>query len=183
MTTEPEPKQKAGIEASVRSATTEDAAAIAAVHVASWRSTYRELLPDEFLARLSTDRREAMWREQIEAIQEDRSKFCLLVAQQSPAELIGFASAGPEREQDCGFQGELYAIYLLEEHQGKGLGRPLAVRHQKIRVSLNKLRTSCESTERMSPGTWPGLLLNVSGALSLGGAEGIRTLDLLNGIQ
>lgn len=37
-------------------------------------------------------------------------------------------AAGPEREQGTGFDGELYAIYLLEGHQGRGVGRRLVAR-------------------------------------------------------
>jgi ribosomal protein S18 acetylase RimI-like enzyme len=46
-------------------------------------------------------------------------------------EIVGFASGGPERAGEDGFTGELYAIYVLEEAQGRGHGRRLvqAVAH------------------------------------------------------
>jgi GNAT superfamily N-acetyltransferase len=46
----------------VRWATIEDARAIAAVHVASWRAAYRGILPDEALDALTLDGRERDWR-------------------------------------------------------------------------------------------------------------------------
>ena len=46
----------------VRSAELDDATAIARVHVATWRSAYRGLLPDEFLASLSQSHYEERWR-------------------------------------------------------------------------------------------------------------------------
>lgn len=109
----------------IRAAIPEDAAGIAHVHVATWRSTYRGLLPDELLANLSEERRADWWRQQAEVARQDRRQGVLLVAVEEGGEVAGFASAGPEREPDSGFEGELYAIYLLEEHQGQGIGRRL----------------------------------------------------------
>ena len=40
--------------------------------------------------------------------------------------MVGFAMGGAEREGDPRFQGELYAIYLLQEAQRRGHGRALA---------------------------------------------------------
>src|SRR5262249_5639606 len=40
-------------------------------------------------------------------------------------ELVGFASGGPERTEDPEYAGELSAIYLLESHQRRGIGRRL----------------------------------------------------------
>ena len=45
----------------VRQAEIGDAAAIARVHVASWRTTYRGLLPDEFLDSLDEGRYTERW--------------------------------------------------------------------------------------------------------------------------
>jgi ribosomal protein S18 acetylase RimI-like enzyme len=39
--------------------------------------------------------------------------------------VVGFAHGGPERTGDPGHRGELFAIYLLASHQGRGLGRSL----------------------------------------------------------
>jgi GNAT superfamily N-acetyltransferase len=102
-----------------------DAASIAGVHVESWRSTYRGLLPDAFLDALSVQDRETMWRRNLEAIAAERSSSCLLVAEVEAGEIVGFSSAGPEREKGSPFEGELYALYLLREHQRKGVGRSL----------------------------------------------------------
>lgn len=47
---------------SIRGATVADAEGIAHIHVASWRSTYRGIMPDALLAGLSMERRAANWR-------------------------------------------------------------------------------------------------------------------------
>jgi len=47
--------------------------------------------------------------------------------------VVGFASGGQARDGDQVYDGELYAIYILESHQKIGLGRLLA---SKIATSL-----------------------------------------------
>jgi ribosomal protein S18 acetylase RimI-like enzyme len=132
MTPEREETRSKTISWLVRHAAPADAASIAWVHVQSWRSTYRGLLPDDFLDALSVKDREQMWRRNLEAIAAERSSSCLLIAEAEAGKIVGFASAGPEREKGSPFEGELYALYLLREHQGKGAGRSLllaAARH------------------------------------------------------
>lgn len=112
----------------IRAAEPEDAAAIAHVHVDSWRTTYRGLLPDSVLTAQSVEHRAAMWRRAAAAAQAGESRSCVLVAQDLTDGIVGFASAGPARDETSGFDSELYAIYLLERHQGRGIGRRLAER-------------------------------------------------------
>jgi GNAT superfamily N-acetyltransferase len=48
------------------------------------------------------------------------------VAELRSGRMVGFASGGPRREERYPeYEGELYAAYLLREHQRKGLGRRL----------------------------------------------------------
>lgn len=107
----------------VRPAKWEDAPGIAAVHVSSWRETYVGIVPDEFLARLSVERREMMWRD---ALQEGSGRAHGIFVAETPAgEIVGFASGGNNRTPEFGFTGELYAIYLLKAHQRRGVGKLL----------------------------------------------------------
>ena len=103
----------------VRPAEVEDAAAIAAVHVATWRTTYRGLLPDDFLDSLDESGYEERWRR---ILVEPSSR--VYVAADGP-QVVGFASGGRERAGEDGFSGELYAIYVVQEAQGRGHGRRL----------------------------------------------------------
>ena len=50
------------------------------------------------------------------------------VAETEGGNIVGFASAGPEREDDRVYWGELYAIYILEEYQRLGLGHRIFLR-------------------------------------------------------
>lgn len=105
----------------IRSAVPVDAHGIAHVQVATWRTAYRGILPDDVLAGLSVERREQSWRERAEHLGEGRS---LWVAEDDDR-IVGFACGGPEQSGDPDFAGELYAIYVLEEYQGRGIGRRL----------------------------------------------------------
>ncbi len=103
----------------VRPAQQDDAAAIARVHVASWRTTYRDLLPAEFLASLTEPGYTERWQR---VIGEGSSR--VYVAGEE-GEVVGFASCGRERAGETGFDGELYAIYILDSAQRRGHGREL----------------------------------------------------------
>jgi ribosomal protein S18 acetylase RimI-like enzyme len=102
-----------------RPATIDDAAAIAHVHVTSWRSTYRTLLPGDFLDSLSEGGYTERWRR---FIADHASR--VYVAEDGGG-LVGFASAGRERAGETGYTGELYAIYVLDEFQRRGHGHDL----------------------------------------------------------
>lgn len=106
----------------VRPATVSDAEAIGRVHVASWLTTYAGIVPDDFLAGLSAERRAAQWRASLE---NPESRTTTLVGELIPGEVVGFAAFGPEREGLAPYTGELYALYLLRDAQGHGLGRAL----------------------------------------------------------
>jgi GNAT superfamily N-acetyltransferase len=103
----------------VRAATIDDAAAIARVHVASWRSTYRNLLPADFLDSLTESAYADRWTR---FIAEPANRVYVV---ESEGELVGFASAGHERAGETGYQGELYAIYILDRYQRRGYGLEL----------------------------------------------------------
>lgn len=112
----------------VRPATPDDASAIARVHVDSWRTSYRGMLPKEFLASLS----EAGYLERWKRLLSDASN--LIYVAEEGGDVIGFASGGRERAGEDGFSGELYAIYLLEAFKRRGHGRGL------VRATVDGLR-------------------------------------------
>ena len=106
----------------VRGARPEDARTVAEVHVASWRHTYRGLLPDDYLERLSVDDREAMW---LGAFADPDPKSGAFVAEVD-GRIVGFASFGPSRDEDAAERtGEVPAIYVDPPVLGTGVGREL----------------------------------------------------------
>lgn len=107
------------MEAPVREARAEDAAAIARVHVDAWRSTYRGIIPDAVLDGFTYESRENAWV----GILRDRYKHTFVV--EEDGRVVGFANGGPERSKDPAYPMELYAIYLLDAWHGRGFGRGL----------------------------------------------------------
>ena len=107
----------------IREAVPADAGGITKVHVDTWRTAYAGIVPDEHLAGLSYRNREAVW---LQILSRDKPAQCNLVAETGGGEIVGFAGGGPEREGDEVYRGELYAVYLRQEHQRRGVGRRLA---------------------------------------------------------
>jgi ribosomal protein S18 acetylase RimI-like enzyme len=103
----------------VRRAELSDAPAIARVHVATWRTTYRGLLPDDFLASLTETSYVDRWMRGI----GDPSTLVFVAEDETGP--IGFASCGPERGGEDGFGGELYSLYVADRAQRRGHGRDL----------------------------------------------------------
>jgi GNAT superfamily N-acetyltransferase len=103
----------------IRIAKVEDAEGIAKVHVDSWRTTYRGIVPDTFLDNLSYEQRELTWKK---GINENH----VYIAENENGQVIGFSTGGKERTGKYeAYIGELYAIYILKEFQGNGIGRLL----------------------------------------------------------
>jgi L-amino acid N-acyltransferase YncA len=106
----------------IREAREEDAVSIAKIHVDSWRTTYRNIIANTFLEALSYDDRERYWRSLLE--KQDRTSL-IYVAEDDDGEMIGFACGGPAREDNPTYKGEVFAIYILQEAQRRGIGRHL----------------------------------------------------------
>lgn len=110
----------AGI-ADLRRAVAGDAPAVARVNVDSWRTTYREIVPAEHLAKLSYAEREAVWAR---VITDPRQ---VTFVAETQGKVIGFANGGRNRDEKSTFTSELYAVYLLQAHQQQGVGRRLTL--------------------------------------------------------
>lgn len=106
----------------VRRATADDAAGIARVHVDSWRQSYAGVVSEAFLEDLSYERRQSYWSKHLSAPDSSTVVYVATVEEQG---VVGFVAAGPEQGEIDGFDGELFAIYLLRSYQGRGLGRVL----------------------------------------------------------
>lgn len=103
-----------------REANVSDCDAIANVHVQSWIESYAGIVPQSFLDNLSIEKRAKMFKTAFTI-----SPYKIYVAESTEHGVIGFANIGKPRENVDGYDFELYAIYLLKEFQGKGIGREL----------------------------------------------------------
>lgn len=99
----------------LRMATRDDVRSLAELHVQTFNETHG---PGPSLSV-----RESQWREAFEA--DGQNWFCVL-GETRDGRLVGFAKGQPYAEQEHGeFKGELNKIYVLREHQRRGLGRQL----------------------------------------------------------
>lgn len=106
---------------SIRRATPEDADAIARVHIDSWRSAYRGLVPDSRLDSLDYERRAERFRETLGTSSDETYIW------EEDREIVGFLMIGPCRDDDIDQKttGEIWGIYLAPEYWREGIGRKL----------------------------------------------------------
>lgn len=123
----------------IREATHSDVPAISKVHVDTWRTTYRGIVPDEHLANLSYERRANGWYQILNRALEDCN--FTYIAEDESGEIVGFANGGVERTGDPVYKGELTAIYIRQSYQGKGIGRGLVrvVAERLDRLGINSM--------------------------------------------
>jgi GNAT superfamily N-acetyltransferase len=102
----------------IRQATTDDADAVVRMHTRAHEECYGHLLPSDFFAgrRASIPERVKRRRPHLEST-EPR-----IIALDEDNEIVGFADAGPGRDEDRPQDLELYAIYTLRRTYGTGLG-------------------------------------------------------------
>jgi len=97
-----------------------DAEDLAQVHVRTWRETYRGILPEAYLARMSAAAHARRWRQ---ALARPASGEVTLAAADRSG-IVGYAGVGPSRSGRAG-EAEIHTLYLLRAVQGRGLGREL----------------------------------------------------------
>ena len=106
----------------VRTATREDAHAIARVQVRSWQVAYRGLVPNALLDGLSVAQRRTIWHQLL----ANHDGTFTLVAERN-GELVGFCSiATPSRDEDATEETcAVTAIYVAPSAWRAGIGRGL----------------------------------------------------------
>lgn len=102
----------------IRRATPDDAAALARVHIDSWRGAYRGLVPDAYLDSLAYEGRTQRFRESLGADAEET------YLAERDGNVLGFLTLGGCRDTDIDAQttGEIWGIYLAPECWRKGIG-------------------------------------------------------------
>jgi ribosomal protein S18 acetylase RimI-like enzyme len=113
------------MEITIREREERDIAGIAKVRIDTWRSAYRGIVPEAHLAGLSYAADEARFLQRFHDTHGDPGLH-FFVAEDKMAGVVGFAAGGPEREGFPGYPGELYALYVLPQYQGLGIGQKLA---------------------------------------------------------
>jgi GNAT superfamily N-acetyltransferase len=107
----------------IRRARPADAPGIGAVHVASWRSSYAGVLPDEFLANLSVARQTAYYERAIR-IGLGVHVAALTLPDLPGTRVVGFSTARRHRGGGVA-EGEVETLYVQDDWKEHGLGRLL----------------------------------------------------------
>jgi ribosomal protein S18 acetylase RimI-like enzyme len=105
----------------IRSANLADAPAIARIHMDSWRTTYRGLVSDEYLASLRLEDRITRWQQRL----AQEGMFAYVAELEPGGEVVGFAFAGPSGSDNTDYPGELWSLHVAGPYQGTGFGRRL----------------------------------------------------------
>jgi ribosomal protein S18 acetylase RimI-like enzyme len=105
----------------IREGNIQDAAAIARVHVQSWKTTYPGIVPASFLDTLHEGEQAEKWQQWFLT-----APMTVLVAEDETG-IFGFVNGGAIRGQVADYDAELYAIYLLQFAQRRGAGRSLTL--------------------------------------------------------
>jgi len=99
-----------------------DAPGIAHVNYTSWHESYRNIISNRFLDSLTIDNYEKRWNY---ILNNQTDKTFVHVVKNPASEIIGYCTGGPVRERFNHFEGEIYALYLLQQYHGKGIGGTL----------------------------------------------------------
>lgn len=97
-----------------------DAEALGRVHAQCWHEDYDQLVDAATLANLSPKRMAELWTHWL-GQGEEYTHVAALV----DGEIVGFAGAGPARDEDAPRERELFFIHLLDSQHGHGIGQKL----------------------------------------------------------
>lgn len=113
----------------VERATLADARAVAEIQVDAWRAAYANIIATRYLALMSVDQREAVWRETIEA-----GNPLLLVAREfEGGPVLGWISFGICRDKGAPSSwAEVWALYVAPTAWFRGVGRSLWTRARQL---------------------------------------------------
>ena len=103
-----------------REATVADCEEVARVHVLAWQGSFRGIVPQAFLDRMTAVQRADAFSQGFSA-----SFYKMYVAEAPGLGIVGFADFGDPRGEVAGYDGELYSIYILPQFQRRGIGEKL----------------------------------------------------------
>jgi GNAT superfamily N-acetyltransferase len=107
----------------VRPATSSDCHAIAALHAVSWRSTYRNILSDDYLDHHVVDDRRDLWEARFTKFDSRQHHVAVALGGESGSEVVGFVCVLLDEEPEYG--ALLDNLHVSPTHHGGGIGRRL----------------------------------------------------------
>ncbi len=113
------PDKKLFPQTPVRDAKPEDADAIAALHVTSWRKSYKNILPESYLAAEIEIERSCFWHRKLADLPPDE----LVLITRSGGALTGFIQV--TRTGEPGYDAVIQALHVHPRRHGSGTGKRL----------------------------------------------------------
>lgn len=121
----------------IRLAEISDAREIVFVHAETWKTTYDGIVDQAFLDSLNSEGRLIARKNRL----LDKTRHCFVVVYEN--QLVGFCEVGAvifhenrtlwqEQWQQYEGLGEIYTLYILKDHQNKGVGKALFHEAKKI---------------------------------------------------
>ncbi|MBV9648328.1 MAG: GNAT family N-acetyltransferase [Candidatus Eremiobacteraeota bacterium] len=104
----------------LREARPEDALAVARVHVRSWQTAYRGVIPDAYLDNLKAEDRAGRYTF---GCCDPGAPLTIVATEEN--DVLGFVTIGSSRDEDPSQAGEIFALYVDPSRLGSGLGRSL----------------------------------------------------------
>ena len=105
----------------IRRARPEDADAIAAVHVRSWKAAFPGLLPQDYLDALRPEDRLGQWQEALSS-----PPWPVVLVGEEGGHVVGFVAVAPSGDPDAGDDvGEVQTVYVDPGAWGSGHGARL----------------------------------------------------------
>jgi ribosomal protein S18 acetylase RimI-like enzyme len=104
----------------LRRATSHDAMAVARVHIGSWRSAYRGIVPQEFLDSLSVPRRARTYT--FDTPETDNHLTWIALDHDA---VVGFVTVGKTQVAEGPPVGEVQALYVTPDRWRSGVGSEL----------------------------------------------------------
>lgn len=157
-------------EITIRAARPEDIDSLIDVNIRAWHTTYRGIVDDGTLDAMTSDSLQDKWERTLSTTHSE-DRFCFVA--QSREDIVGYVVCGKNREAEVSFEWQLYAIYVLQEFQGKGIGKLLfdvAMMEMKRRgvnsfmlYVLEDNPQACRFYERLGPSTQTQRSIEIGG--------------------
>ncbi len=126
----------------VKKATISDAEDILNINITSWKKTYRNIFPSEFLNNLCIAKKDYS-KSLNNVIKSIKKNDDYLVAVYNN-KIVGFINYGLSKKEEYKNSGEVYSLYIDNEHTRKGIGSILfKAAIDKLNKKYNHIIVSC----------------------------------------
>jgi ribosomal protein S18 acetylase RimI-like enzyme len=125
-----------------RSATVEDAAALANVEVKSIQYAYQNFMPSSYLEKIDVPDKTKRWENALQSTRDHR-----VVVAVHDETVVGFVGAGKTKQENVGF---ITNLFILPEYWGAGIGKALMAKAMDVfrdfKFNAANLYAYCDNT-------------------------------------